>query len=512
MNNNNFINNLKKIYSQETYLDKYGGSVLFTFFIVLIFFLIFAYFLVRTNIKSLRNNWNENKCKPYVIPFAGLINKDPKKNSMEYTEENFAECTYSILTYIMGEFLEPIYYSVNNFHEMLKTIEDTIQNARKMFAYIRNVLSSIVMIIMARILNVLMPLQHSFIKFKSIFGKINGILTTALFTVFGSFLTMKSFLRSFVQILIIALVALAAAIVIMWIIPFTWPVAAATTTFFLAVSIPLAMILASLQHIIYLTERSVPNKPSCFDENTIIATKKGPVKIKDLQPNSVLRNGDVVTSVLKLYAKNENMYYLDDVIVSGTHQVLLNNKIIFVNEHPDSILLDSYDKSFIYCITTTSKKIRLNNTIFLDWDELTREEFKQITSNCHFKFSNYEELQGGFHGNTTITMKHNKTKPIRDVKIGDILEDGGVVYGIVKLPKSKIHSYFIKDETILCNNHLFVAEECLAKSIYKFVSLPKDEYENVQIYNLVTSTGFIKANNIKFYDFNGCLDCFLENQ
>ena len=134
--------------------------------------MIFAYFLVRTNLKSLRNNWNENKCKPYVIPFAGLINKDPKKNSMEYTEENFAECTYSILTYIMGEFLEPIYYSVNNFHEMLKTIEDTIQNARKMFAYIRNVLSSIVMIIMARILNVLMPLQHSFIKFKSIFGNI----------------------------------------------------------------------------------------------------------------------------------------------------------------------------------------------------------------------------------------------------------------------------------------------------------------------------------------------------
>ena len=31
MNNNNFINNLKKIYSQETYLDKYGGSVLLRF-------------------------------------------------------------------------------------------------------------------------------------------------------------------------------------------------------------------------------------------------------------------------------------------------------------------------------------------------------------------------------------------------------------------------------------------------------------------------------------------------
>ena len=512
MNNNNFINNLKKIYNQETYLDKYGGSVLFTFFIVLIFFLIFAYFLVRTNIKSLRKNWNENKCKPHVIPFAGMINKDPKKSSMEYTEENFAECTYSILTYIVGEFLEPIYYSVNNFHEMLKTIEDSIQNARKMFAYIRNVLSSIVMIIMARILNVLMPLQHSFIKFKSIFGKINGILTTALFTVFGSFLTMKSFLSSFVEILIIALTALAAVIVIMWIIPFTWPVAAATTTFFVAVSIPIALILASLQHIIYLTERSVPDKPRCFDENTIIATKKGPVKIKTLQPNTILKNGDVVTSVLKLRANSENMYYLDDIIVSGTHPVIVNNKVIYVHEHPDSMLLDSYNKSFIYCITTKSKTIKLNNTIFLDWDEFSKEDLEELINMYQNEFSNYEELQGGFHSETSISLKNHKTKPIKDVKIGDILEDGALVYGIVKLPKSKIHSYFIKKETILCNNHLFVDEDNLAKSIYKFVSLPKKEYGEVEIYNLVTSTGFIKANNTKFYDFNGCLDCFLENQ
>ena len=131
MNNNNFAETIKNIYQQETYLDKHGDSVLFTIFIVVVFFVLFSYFLVKTNITSLKGNWNENKCKPYVIPFAGWINKDPKKSNLEFTGENFTECTYSILNYIVGEFLQPIYYSVNNFHTMFENMEKSIENSRK---------------------------------------------------------------------------------------------------------------------------------------------------------------------------------------------------------------------------------------------------------------------------------------------------------------------------------------------------------------------------------------------
>ena len=94
------------------------------------------------------------------------------------------------------------------------------------------------------------------------------------FTVFGTFLTMKSFLGAFIHLVIVMLIILGAAIAIAWILPFTWPAAAAATAFFLAISVPLALVVSYLQYTINLTEQ-VPGKPSCFDKDTIIKTQTG---------------------------------------------------------------------------------------------------------------------------------------------------------------------------------------------------------------------------------------------
>ena len=506
MNNNNFTETIKNIYQQESYLDKYGDSVLFTIFIVVVFFILFSYFFIRSNISSLKSNWNENKCKPYVIPFAGLINKDPNKSNLEFTGENFSECTYSILNYIVGEFLQPIYYSINNFHTMFENMEKTLQNSRKMFAYIRNVLSSIVNIIMTRILSVMMPLQFSFIKIKSVFGKINGILTTTLFTALGSFLTMKSFFRSFVEILIAALGVLAAAIVSMWLLPFTWPAASAATSFFLAVSIPLAAILAGLQHVIYLTEKSVPKKPRCFDENTVFETVNGNVNIKDIQPGTVLKNGNTITATMKVDSSTEIMYRLNDITVSGSHVMVYNNKVITVAEHPNSIRINNYTKDHIYCVSTKYKTIKLNNTLFLDWDDLSVEEIEKIIKS---NLTHYENLYGGFTKDTEIILENNKKTTIQNVKVGDVLENNNIVYGIVSMEPSTVKKYSINNNEIICGNHHYIIENNLAISIDKYETIDNST-EKVPLYSLLTSKGEITINNVRFCDFNGCLELFLE--
>ena len=69
-----FFENVKKIYNKESYLDKYGGSVVVTGLTIFVFFLIFSYFYINNHLSSLKANWNVNKCNPAVIPFAGLIN------------------------------------------------------------------------------------------------------------------------------------------------------------------------------------------------------------------------------------------------------------------------------------------------------------------------------------------------------------------------------------------------------------------------------------------------------
>ena len=97
-----FESYINKITQKITYLDKYGGSVIATGLILFSFFLIFSYFYVMNKLKPIKADWTNQRCNPAVMPFAGLINAPPHSSKIEYTAENFYQCTQSILATIIG--------------------------------------------------------------------------------------------------------------------------------------------------------------------------------------------------------------------------------------------------------------------------------------------------------------------------------------------------------------------------------------------------------------------------
>ena len=262
-------------------------------------------------------------------------------STLEFTQYNFTQCTNTILTQVANIFLKPVYYSMNLMSNTFKSLGNAAQNIRKFVNFIRIKIKHISTVIMTRILNVSMPLRYSMIKLKAIIGKVQGILSASLFTIFGTFLTMKSFLGAFIHLVIIMLIILGAAIALMWILPFTWPAAAAATAFFVAISVPLAIVVSYLQYTLNLTEQ-VPGKPSCFDKDTIIKTKTGNKKISELTTNDILENNVKNTATMKLTSKNIKMYIFRNIIVSGDHRIISNNKLIYVKDHPESILIENY--------------------------------------------------------------------------------------------------------------------------------------------------------------------------
>ena len=49
------------------------------------------------NSQELKSNWQNIRCDPLYIPFAGIINKPPEKTIAEYTAENFNMCVTKVL-------------------------------------------------------------------------------------------------------------------------------------------------------------------------------------------------------------------------------------------------------------------------------------------------------------------------------------------------------------------------------------------------------------------------------
>ena len=210
----------------------------------------------------------------------------------------------------------------------------------------------------ARILNVMIPLQTMVIKLRDLLGKVQGTLVAGLMTVYGAYLTLKSFVGAFLQICILVLIIIVAAIIVLWILPFTWPAAAAGTAFFVAVSVPIILIVSAMVEILNVhPSKQVPAKPGCFDKSTLIKTKNGWKKISKIKVGDILENDSKVTATFKIAANTQDMYYLNGVTVSGSH-IVFYKKLgwIDVKDHPFAKKKENYDEEIIYCLNTTEKE------------------------------------------------------------------------------------------------------------------------------------------------------------
>jgi hypothetical protein len=182
-------------------------------------------------------------------------------------------------------------------------------------------------------------------------------------------------------------------------------------------------------------------------------------------------DGSVITAKIQVTAEGLDMYNLNGIIVSESHIVKYNRNWISVRDHPLAIKIISYDEPYLYCINTTSKVITLNNTVFTDWDELYDDNLEFILR--HMFNENIAQLvDKGFNPDAKVVLK-NGEKNLIDVKIGDYLSTGGIVYGIVEL-----------------NNGNLGNKE--------------------KLYNLLVSNGIFKIGDNVHFDYNENIDSILE--
>ena len=105
---------------------------------------------------------------------------------------------------------------------------------------------------------------------------------------------------------------LAAAVVLAWVFPFTWPFAAAATTFFIAIAVPTGIIAGWLGHILALTSSNIPSVSSCFDKDTPIEMfDKTFKKITEIKLGDQLIDGGFVSATFKISKQNQKIYILN---------------------------------------------------------------------------------------------------------------------------------------------------------------------------------------------------------
>lgn len=537
----NIHKKINKLYNKSGFLEKHGGELYFTIFVFIAFFITISYFNLKGKIIPIKENWVKYRCHPSVLPFAGLINTPEGQSKLAFTSDNFAGCLNSILDHIIHFFLKPIYFIFSIIPKIINDMLGSLNYTRDQMYIIRQRILGITNDIYSRTMNVTIPIIQFITVIKDSIAKVHGTFTASLFTLFGGYLTLQAFIESIARILIGFLVMLVALIVILWIIPITWPAAALMTAAGVSVAVPLLALVMNVNQIFKLSIKGIPKIPRCFDEKCKIKLENGDYKdISMLKLGDKLYQGSIVTNIMECSTEDHDFYDLNGVIVTGTHKVFdYNNGWIYVKDHDKSILIKDYNKPLMYCISTDDKLIEIGEFIFTDWDELeydsieklvnyiknNNDHFNHISNIDHFK-SKYihKYLDGGFVKGTQIELLNGLEKNIEDIKVNDKLKLNEKVVAIVKTDikhMSQLYEYTICGKTFKGGpNLLFMERNNLGmidtlNKYNKNISIKKinkNEIDGDMLYHLVTDKRRFIINGLLCADYNSTTDKFINNR
>lgn len=519
---------INELYDGLSYFDLYGTSVMMFFLISFAVFLVCAYCSIMINVQPIKDDWMNERCNPKVMPFAGLINKPDDSTVTDFTAENFTYCIQNVLTEITGYAVQPITAMTDGLTDLYSSLADSVNAIRNMLAKIRSEIAAIVKQVLGKVLNVVTPLQVMFLALVDSMKKTQAVLVSGLYTSLGTYYMLQSLSGAIIEFIVKILVIMAALIAGLWILPVTWGAAAASTAVYLSISIPTAIIVATLSEVLHVHSSAIPKV--CFDENTQLKMNDGTFKpIKEVRPGDVLENNNKITAKLTLSATDAKMYDLNGVLVSDSHLAKHEDNWLKVSKHPMAKVVTDYNKTnkYLHCLNTTSKTIIINDITFADWDELhgdTLNKFFRIPVHKTVK-NEYNQwvkeettiqtsenihayLDGGFSEFSMIRLNENKYVPISKILPDTILSAGDRVYGIVEIDAETLADarfYNLGGSLNVCG------EINLAKNAKNVGKLSKTyEFNTIsstkKVFHLLTESGQFAIGTLVFNDYNYSID------
>jgi hypothetical protein len=257
------IDRLNYLYGDNTFSGRYGIDIIKVCIVIFIFMSAVTYFQIQNKLMDVKRDWPEYRCRPDVMPFAGWINAPEGVSPMDYTKQNFMECSANTTKGVFDRPMSMVYVIFNVIMGIFKNILQVIERFRLLFNRMRDTLKNIFLAVFNRIQNVIIPLQNMLIKMVDFFEKIKGILATFLLTFVGALWSFYSLIGSIYELVVIILIIMIIVIIVLWYIPFVgWALAIAAIAVFLTIAIPLILLgIVSRQ----ITRRRTSRMPSPDD-------------------------------------------------------------------------------------------------------------------------------------------------------------------------------------------------------------------------------------------------------
>lgn len=522
----NIYDQISDLYTKGGYFTRYAGDFWLTIIVCLIVFVIVSYYHVQNNIQPILDDWSNQRCNPAVIPFAGMINAPTGESAVQFTGENFEQCTQNVLSEIAQYAFMPIYYLLNAITSMFSELSEAMDSMRSMFNSMRNSISDQGNDLFSRSLNITLPVLHIFRKLGSVFGKIQGTLVSSMYTLYSGYITTESLFlfiyEATISILYIIMSFILVCFGIGWLFPPVLTTGLAAAAFMAILLIPTVVMIVIMQDIFSASGiKSPPAVPSyCFAGDTMLKMANGKQKkIKDIIIGDELYESGKVTAVMQSSSHGCHIFNINGVVVTSTHKVYYNGEWICASDHPKSYFVDDFQDNLVYCIGTTSKMIKIKNMVFSDWDEVDDVDINELRQSSNlglplsFNRENlHEYLDSGLHPETIVYLDDGRGVPISNIEVNDVLLFGEKVTSVIKAKADDLNSFHSishnGSEIIRCSKNTDVKIDSLGEDNLDFEEVEKPRFMN----HLVTDKGGFKLSGLMIGEYSKGVDRHLSEE
>lgn len=290
------------------------NSDLFTaILIIIIFIALYVSSFLAIGLKKIKENWNEYRCSPMAMPFAGYLGFDAM--------ENFAFCIGSIQKTLMNTFLKPIFSNLNILGDVASSIIGSIKSLTVLLSNMDVGFGMASFDILNIFKGIMVKMQYFIVNIKDVFAKFGGTMVVMSNIIEGGSLTARS----------------------------TWNGPIGETLRTLCFS---------------------PNTLVTMNDGSL-------KKMKDIVIGDTLKDEVDVIATLKIKGGTEHCFYKiwseklqSDILVTGSHKIIdpITNKLISVENYDLAEKTNKYSDR-LSCLITSTHIIPVGEYKFWDWED-----------------------------------------------------------------------------------------------------------------------------------------------
>ena len=175
--------NIQDLYNKSGFFDRYGSDIIITIVLLIVFIYLIIYFSIVNNIQSLKTDWENKKCNPAYMPFAGIINNTSADTSnFQYSLNNFNNCIQEISKEAARDAMKPVNDLVDEESAIFAAFNNIFKSLIGYFAGLLDSIREFMEKFYNALLNGSVEFSKITIKMKDIFGKLIGSLVATMYS------------------------------------------------------------------------------------------------------------------------------------------------------------------------------------------------------------------------------------------------------------------------------------------------------------------------------------------